>query len=154
MNVENGVCCCYGTTIVCTVVLKKASGKLRCNRSGRSAVLERPVLGWVPWSWHAVVLRISSAALHAVVNYQWACFGIKITLGKRCGAMKSNAMTWFTMSWTSFTVLVEICGKIANCSSGSRGKLKKGDMQVGMKLRTKCRLGFPANISTGTVKAR
>ena len=55
------------------------------------------------------------------------------------------------MSWTSFTVLVEICGKIANCSSGSRGKLKKGDMQVGMKLRTKCRLGFPANISTGTV---
>ena len=40
-----------------------------------------------------MVLRISSGALHAVVNYQWACFGIKITLGKRCGAMKSNAMT-------------------------------------------------------------
>ena len=38
MNVESGVCCCYGTAIGDTVVVKKASGKLWYNRSGLSAV--------------------------------------------------------------------------------------------------------------------
>ena len=115
--------------------------------------------GMIDYRWPQCCTGMTiTRAFRGTINNQWVrcCTGMTNSVGilwywcntywvgipgKCCGAIQSNAMTLFTMPPDKLCCLAEICSKIANCSSRSRGNLKKVICK-GINERTKCVLSL------------